>query len=143
MRLLILSVLILTSCSGTPKNCELIGKWEAIAFYADKAVDVNNDGVFNKTLLKEYECTAVTFHFMSNGKVEQANKSKRSNCDLVKTTFDYLVDGDDILFTVNGMKQRQSFDITDCKLNVYGIKDRGITENGQQQILIHSVFKKK
>jgi len=133
----------LTSCSKSLKNCELIGEWKSIEFYSDKAIDMNKDGIYNKKLSIEYECTEVIFRFTSNGKAERFYKNKRTNCKFKKSTLDYVVEGNQILFTVSGMKQKHKFDITNCRLNLYGIRERGMTENGNQNILINSVFRKK
>ncbi len=145
MKVLILSfgLLFLASCFEKEKNCELIGKWESTEFNSDKAVDMNKDGIYNQDLLQEDDCSEVIFHFKKNGKAERYYKNKRTNCKFKKSTLDYIVNGNQILFTVSGMKQKHKYKITNCKLNIYGAQDSGLTENGKQNILINSVFEKK
>ena len=140
---LIFSLLILTSCSNNPKNCDLIGRWRSIEFYSDKPIDANRDGVYNKDLLKEYDCTVVIYDFMENGKVKRLSKSKRTKCKFNKSPLNYTVDGDQITFTVSGMKQKHKFEIKDCKLHIYGIYGSGMTKSGKKSISIHSVFEKE
>jgi hypothetical protein len=143
MRLIIISLLILTSCSERVKNCNLVGKWKSIEFISNKAIDWNNDGIYNKELLKEDKCTEVIFEFKNNGKIERYYKNKGTNCEFKKSTLNYVVDGNEILFTVSGMRQKHKFEINNCILTFYGIKDRGMTKNGKQNILISSKLKKQ
>ncbi len=143
MTILIYGLLFLTSCSKKLKNCNLIGEWKSIKFTSDKPVDMDNDGVFNINLLKEDSCTEIIYNFKNNGKVENFHKNKRTNCQFKKSTLNYVIDGKYILFTVSGMKQKHPFDITDCKLHIYGVYGVGKTAQGKQRISINSTFKKK
>lgn len=84
MKILIVGLLILSSCTNKIKNCGLIGKWKSVEFNSSKSVDFNKDGTYSKNLLKEDDCTEVIFNFMSNGKVERYYKNRRTNCKLKK-----------------------------------------------------------
>jgi len=136
-------LLMLTSCSNKTKNCNLVGTWKSVEFYSDKAVDNNDDGVYNKELSKEDKCVEVIMRFMSNGQVVRLYKNKRTHCKIKKSKLQYVVKGNQIVFTVSGMKQKQQFDIVDCKLKLYGIVDYGLTKKGKQKVIVNAIFEKE
>ncbi len=140
---LILNLIIITACSDTKKNCQLIGKWKSTSFISNKTIDKNKDGIYNTDILKEDECSEVVFHFLKNGKAERISKNKRTNCINKRSSMNYVIDENQLLFIVSGMEQKHTYEIVDCKLHIYNIQDRGLTESGKQNILITSVFEKQ
>ncbi len=138
-----LFLLIMTSCKQSNETCTILGKWKSVEFLSDKEVDLNQDGIYNKDLLKEDPCTEVNFHFMKNGKVTRYYKNKKTGCKTKKSTLKYVVKEDKILFIVSGMRQKHRFKIRDCKLTLYGISGRGKTEKGKESIKINSLFEKQ
>ncbi|MFL1897475.1 lipocalin family protein [Aquimarina sp. 2-A2] len=139
---IIIILLIFNSCSKKTKNCQLIGKWKSIEFSSNKAIDSNKDGIYNTDILNEDGCSEVIFVFMDNGKAERYYKNNRTNCKLKKSILNYVIDGNQLIFTVSGMKQKSEFKITNCKLSIDGVQEIGITKNGKQNITINSVFEK-
>jgi hypothetical protein len=104
---------------------------------------MNDDGIYSKNLLNEDECTEVIFHFMSNKKVDRFYKNNRTDCEFKKSALTYVVEGNQINFVVKGMKQKHKFEIANCKLIIYGVYDIGMTESGEQDISINSVFERE
>ena len=141
-KLFLLIPVIFIACSSGDKNCSLKGQWSSVSFIADKAVDINGDGVFNVELTEEKECAQTTFYFKSNGKVERSSKNPHRDCRTEKNTMDYKVEGNQLIFSVSGMVQKHQFQIIDCQLFIYGIRDSGKTENGRERLNVTAILEK-
>ena len=132
-----------TSLLQKPKNYSIVGKWKCVELNVNVAVDNNKDGIYNDDLLKEDECVEVIYDFKNNGKVERYYKQTSTNCELKKSIHDYEIVGEEIIFTVSGMKQKHVYEITNRKMAIYGIEDTGITEYGRGNILINVILEKQ
>lgn len=67
--------LIFVSCDKSAEETEdltILGVWELVSFVTDNPADTNDDGIFNKDMLKEYKTwlgvvPKFSFHFLESG----------------------------------------------------------------------------
>jgi hypothetical protein len=72
---LLIFALALASCDKSAEedeNITILGVWELISFNADNPIDIDNDGIYNKDMLKELKSKfgvvpKITFHFLESG----------------------------------------------------------------------------
>lgn len=125
------------------KNCDLKGTWRSVIFNTDKEVDLNDDGKFSTNLLDEEDCAETIFKFGSNGKVDRSSKNPGNGCKKESRTMSYSQEGDFLIFSVGGMKQKHRFEIIDCNLYIYGIRGSGKTRQGNRSFNINVILEKQ
>ena len=131
-----------SSCSDEPKNCDIIGKWKLVSIISNKPVDVNNDGVYTKNLIKEDPCINLIFYFKDSKNGKRSEKSSKTGCKYNNTDFTYkLTKNKFIIFKWKKYRFKYRYYLENCYLSYYEHK-RLKTNFGIKNIEIEYKFKK-
>ncbi|HOS45067.1 MAG TPA: hypothetical protein PLQ69_01135 [Paludibacter sp.] len=97
----LIPLLIFVSCDKSTEEDEditILGVWEMVSFTTDNLADINDDGIYNKDMLKEYKTwlevvPKFSFHFLESGNFYHLtewtdSKTSESNTDKVTGTWE-------------------------------------------------------
>ncbi len=97
----LLLLLMFVNCDKSAEEDEditILGVWEMVSFNSNNPADINDDGIYNKDMLKEYKTwlgvvPKFSFHFLESGNFYHLtewtdSKTSESNIDKVTGTWE-------------------------------------------------------